>query len=675
LRSSLLPSGLTQLRFFFYVVCFLFGAMHVGAVIGYVLDDRDRRRVLRALTSASFGFSALPGDVWTWALYQRPVVGDFGVVSGSVVDLAAVVGLPYARLRCSIPEEMLAGNIAHVVGRAAGLSVSASAAQHDNYVALMEDMLSVRSSMSRRRSSSVSMARSSSATARVSIAVSERPPWAGDEEGDQRSAAGAAAAAAAASATSTALMFALMWVRLLLPREELAERQALAAKHFATTRTTAGNFEDLVARFKDLLVDGNMAVRSDWLAKARLWRLILLQDAAGFWDATPGLGFALQATSAAATGSVGRPVVWQAALRSMRRSMHSQLQYEPSDDEEDEAAADGEDDGADADAGDAPRAAPSSPLIAPQRRRVARCSVASCDTAINLEKVSVRDDPLHFSYDAVAASMPHALRGVTAPGAGGVRVWTTLLCVTLAESLDSCWIVNGLASKDTGEPEVTLVDLAERWLAAAAGRDAALAAALPHARAKAAQMTREWFLRQEERVGKLREHEVAAEFHLSSQLQRLTRDVVKAVQTKHETFSIFLAPSQEGVRRWQRWMLLSTGVMGAFTLEVFFYQLKARTCCTQLRQLLGCDGAHFEAPCRGFTGGCADLQAQFAAMPPSALGGVDLSTYECHAFPDQSRLGHQFWVGLAFVAVAIPIRYILSAYPPAALRACLDARP
>jgi hypothetical protein len=144
------------------------------------------------------------------------------------------------------------------------------------------------------------------------------------------------------------------------------------------------------------------------------------------------------------------------------------------------------------------------------------------------------------------------------------------------------------------------------------------------------------------------------------------------------SFSIFLAPSQEGVRRWQRWMLLTTGVMGAFTLEVFFYQLKARSCCTALRELLGCDGADFTAPCRGFTGGCADLQAQFAALPPASLGGVDLATYECHAFPDQNRLGHQFWVGLAFVAVAIPIRYILSARPHVAARTaalCLCALP
>jgi hypothetical protein len=127
-------------------------------------------------------------------------------------------------------------------------------------------------------------------------------------------------------------------------------------------------------------------------------------------------------------------------------------------------------------------------------------------------------------------------------------------------------------------------------------------------------------------------------------------------------FSTFLAPPQEGLQRWQRWMLFVTGLIGAVTVEVWFYQSKGATCCRELRELLGCDGGDLAAPCRGFAGDCADLQAQFVELPSEVLpDGADVAGYECHAFPDDDRRIDQLWVGLIFAAVAIPLRYILSA--------------
>jgi hypothetical protein len=94
-------------------------------------------------------------------------------------------------------------------------------------------------------------------------------------------------------------------------------------------------------------------------------------------------------------------------------------------------------------------------------------------------------------------------------------------------------------------------------------------------------------------------------------------------------------------------------------LQVWFYQVKATACCTELRLLLGCDIVDLISPCRGFLGDCGDLQEQFQTLPPEVLEGANLVDYECHAFPDDDKPIDQFFVGLIFVAVAIPMRFIL----------------
>jgi hypothetical protein len=422
-------------------------------------------------------------------------------------------------------------------------------------------------------------------------------------------------------------------VRLLAPREALAARQAAAAAHFAACRTVAGNFDDLVSRFKDLLSGGNLHTKARWMEKARLWRMILLQDPSGFWDATPGLAFALHATSARPGAARGRPVAWEAALRAVRNCVDDGDAWAHSDDEVDAAVADAHTpvspDGS---------AAPSTP---------------------STPAPATSDDPLAFSLEGVTASVPRALRAATAAPPG--RIWATLLCCALADTLESSWIVNGDASKEMEEDEVTIIDLAEGWLAEMASRDAILAAALPRARAKAARMTREWALQQEERVAALRQHELAGDYHAAAQLQRLAGDVAKALQTRHETFATFLAPPCDGLQRWQKWMLMLTALIGALTVEVWFFQRKGATCCAELRALLGCPGALGSA-CRGFGGDCADLQSQFAELPPEVLpeGAAELlADWECHAFPDEENPIDSFFVGLIFAATAIPLRYIL----------------
>ena len=69
---------------------------------------------------------------------------------------------------------------------------------------------------------------------------------------------------------------------------------------------------------------------------------------------------------------------------------------------------------------------------------------------------------------------------------------------------------------------------------------------------------------------------------------------------------------------------------------VWFYYSKSLNCCIEIRGLLDtldgvsgfCPPAIFAAPCREFTGNCADTEEQFRSLPPDQ-GGLP-EDYECH---------------------------------------------
>ena len=70
---SLSPSDiLTKLRLFLYLICGLFGGMHLGCAIGWARDEHDRRRALAAvLEPGNCGFVVEGAELaWTWLLEQ-----------------------------------------------------------------------------------------------------------------------------------------------------------------------------------------------------------------------------------------------------------------------------------------------------------------------------------------------------------------------------------------------------------------------------------------------------------------------------------------------------------------------------------------------------------------------------------------------------------------------------
>ena len=104
---------LTKLRMFLILIAGLFGGMHLGAAAAYLVDLRDYRRSLSSLLAPESdpkycGFAAVgPEQAWSWLLEQSGTSSskDVYAVQGTLVQAAAVIGLPAARLRMAIPEE------------------------------------------------------------------------------------------------------------------------------------------------------------------------------------------------------------------------------------------------------------------------------------------------------------------------------------------------------------------------------------------------------------------------------------------------------------------------------------------------------------------------------------------------------------------------------------------
>jgi hypothetical protein len=167
--------------------------------------------------------------------------------------------------------------------------------------------------------------------------------------------------------------------------------------------------------------------------------------------------------------------------------------------------------------------------------------------------------------------------------------------------------------------------------------------------------------------------------------QGVTR-VVKSLTSEHETFSTFLDPGGS-VFRWQRFMIIVTGVLCSLLVSIWFYSSRAILCCAELRNLLNIGAgvpflsadAECGAPnvisalsccapgvadCLGYDGNCADFQEQFASVqgcyPYDGTNHETIADWECHAFPDDSYASDEFFVGLIAVAVAIPVDVFLT---------------
>ena len=487
----------------------------------------------------------------------------------------------------------------------------------------------------------------------------------------------AAAAAQEKSArsimASTALVYALIVHLELLSPEEIITGQSKTAAHFGVLGD-AREFAELVALFTEMLCNYTLTRRDSWMDAARLWRFVLLRNRksgpldGGGWEPSSSLAFSLfavdlpdaqpqdeysQTQQPVEDGSGGAPVFWQRPLRALRDHFRS--------------------------------------------RGLARAEV---NHSVLRESLSwygrpMPQQPWHapvpvlgldvlaFSLPAILNSVPDFLTATFEDRAFALRLWTTLLSLTVLESLTVCW-----ASHDINPS--TLLDDTEVWIENAVARHhrggptrgAALlrASAIPeeltaevieHARPLARETILRWKLAHEHRLLLLR-----SATHAEGGIWRSYRvlgEAVASLQQRHQAASAMLSPVADGLTRVHRAALLITSLLTALTVQTWLYWSKATTCCGQMRVLLDCHPDPL-VPCRGFSGDCADLKLQFATLAHdnahanlatsgpwawqcSALQG--LASFECHAFPDSASAHDKIYAGLITTAIALPMHHIL----------------
>lgn len=117
----------SKLRLLTALVAGLFGAMHVLMGAALVWDARDRRGGRAALfRDPAMGFRVEDSGAWSWSFRQDPVErrrgGDLAAVSGGIVRLCQLAGIPFVRLRLALPEDLLDGSAALAIGRAGGIA-------------------------------------------------------------------------------------------------------------------------------------------------------------------------------------------------------------------------------------------------------------------------------------------------------------------------------------------------------------------------------------------------------------------------------------------------------------------------------------------------------------------------------------------------------------------------
>ncbi len=487
----------------FVIVLTLFGAMNLGAVVGALMDRRERVHVLARLCNPKSGYRMAEDRAWLWRFGLDELTDELAAPKGPAVELAAVFGMPFARLRAALPDEFFSARLSSALGRRHGFSAAGMHAATEWH----RDLLS-----SRRRSTRLS----------TTMKLNEKESQASPDE-----------LLRLEEFIGTALVLAFLQITQLMPVVEIAKRRAAADAHFSDLLSPAGwSFNDTATAFLTLLSPGILNTREKWWVKARLWKLILSQSPQGFWDPTHTVAFSLEARSVKEVSTV-KPTL-------LERIKDRLADF---GDVADDLLAHG-DDGLEGEATQA-RESVQAPLgsMAPQTE----------------EAQEVSDDPLFCSSSAIVDAMPRRLAAL-GPECQPARVWATLCCIGLLQTLNCTWLWGPTSDNGDAYPpqERTIVDAGREWVEQLAAEQPALAAALADgALAKAGvQTVARWHRAWERRVDELRAGEAVTKTMLTAHAHRTTVEMMRAVCTKHETMAVFLSAPLDGMQRWQMWMIL-----------------------------------------------------------------------------------------------------------------------
>jgi hypothetical protein len=603
---------ITKIAVLFAVVISMFGGMHLLAFGSWFMELFTRRRLMAQLQSKRCGWAQVHGadqrPVHVWHFTLTPLLADIDAVRGTFVEFCAAVGLPLARLRCCIPEELLASDVPthHGVGRKAGLDPEVTAANSKALSAFMTPQLRKRGVPMEQPATDFDGQDAAEAGSVTLAAVDDGEVVdTGASVDDMTATVDGAAESDVKELTlthehmiSTALATALAQVHSLLPARELEQRRADAAALFEARGVSYGSgrwtFEPLVDLFLVLFSKFNIGEKKDWMDRACLWRIMLLSSPEGCWHATDGLALALNASNAPpppATATAAAPGTKPAPKLAVK--LFPQC-YPPE---------------ADAD-------------------------------AVPFDKC-----PLKFDVGAIEASMPECLASVRdASPQLALRAWTTSVVAARMRVIQFAWLVHGDGGKkDDGEQQhTTLVDVAEAWLAA---QPELVACAPELASAADAQVVR-WLAAQQTRITHMRAAELRLPGRAAQASLRHAGDMFLLLMTSHQTFSIFTSPFMGRVRRWQMTAIVVSCGLALLVVDIWFEYSNAYACCALARESIGCSTNIYD-------------DCVYSGTVYSGTECTDLSdTYDCDAFPDRGY-GDTLLAALICIACALPVKKVL----------------
>ncbi|KAK3237604.1 hypothetical protein CYMTET_52335 [Cymbomonas tetramitiformis] len=126
--------------------------------------------------------------------------------------------------------------------------------------------------------------------------------------------------------------------------------------------------------------------------------------------------------------------------------------------------------------------------------------------------------------------------------------------------------------------------------------------------------------------------------------------------TSHPLVNVYLTNAAEPLTRAARFTLLVNQQMLMLLIAVGMYYSKALSCCSGLKDFVGCPDSSNEEPCIGFAT-CGRLADEGAELLPVEISATD---YVCHAFP-QSTLTGRMYATVSIVAIVLPLHVLISA--------------
>jgi hypothetical protein len=210
-------------------VIILFGIMNGGAALGFFLDMRARRHVIHRLRDPDAGFFVAPGDpdCLLWRFQLEELHDAIDAPAGSAVALSEITGIPFARLRAALPDEMVVAPMSCALGRRSCFSITG-----------MQQALPMQRQLTRRVKK---LSRSASSGAAADV---PRVPDAATPRRLDSSTTVSASRARLEELVGTALVLGYIQAACLMPVVQLAQHRSAAKRYFGDARTPAGRTFD-----------------------------------------------------------------------------------------------------------------------------------------------------------------------------------------------------------------------------------------------------------------------------------------------------------------------------------------------------------------------------------------------------------------------------------------------